>query len=262
MEITNLSSTYQKIDGEFRFYRHTLILQKDDRFFFAHTYKEFQRIYQINTDELDVYPIPLEAVYPLFSPNFTLAPDPTPQDCYVKHPDFLEYRPDAPVGRRPCDYVVEELLICEILKDNPHPNIAQYHGCTVTDNRITGLVFTKYKITLGDRLKEKLRPLRTEIYLKGIQSGLKHLHGLGLIHNDINPENIMLREDDTPVIIDFDSCQREGVECRSAGTNPWCLDDMEFSTAENDSYGLAKIREALEKKEMEDDDSEPVMIPK
>jgi hypothetical protein len=41
-------------------------------------------------------------------------------------------------------------------------------------------------MTLADRLEEQNHPLRSEIYLSGIESGLKHLHGLGLVHNDIN----------------------------------------------------------------------------
>jgi serine/threonine protein kinase len=254
MEITDISRTYREIDGQLKFYRNTVILQKDNVFFFAHTYDQFQPQHKINIEELNIYPIPIEEIYPQFSANFTVAPHPIPQGFFVKQPDFLAYNPDAPVGRRPCDTLMEEIRICEILKDNPHPNIAQYLGCTVTDNRISGLVFTKYKVTLADRFEDKLRPLRPEIYLKGIESGLHHLHGLGLIHNDINPENIMLQEDDTPVIIDFDACQREGDMCRGAGTYPWCLDDMEFSTAENDYYGLAKIREALENGKMPDSD--------
>ena len=42
------------------------------------------------------------------------------------------------------------------------------------------------------------------------QNGLDHLHNLGLNHNDINPANIMLDKEDVPIIIDFNSCQREG----------------------------------------------------
>src|SRR5271170_4519157 len=41
----------------------------------------------------------------------------------------------------------------------------------------------------------------------------KHVHSLGLVHNDLNLQQMMLKADDTPVIIDFlryivDSCRR------------------------------------------------------
>lgn len=41
--------------------------------------------------------------------------------------------------------------------------------------------------------------------LEGILAAIKHLHSLGTVHNDINPANIMLDEDDTLNLIDFDS---------------------------------------------------------
>lgn len=109
-------------------------------------------------------------------------------------------------------------------------------------------------MTLADRLEEQNRPLRSELYLNDIESGLKHLHNLGLVHNDINPYNVMLREDDTAVIIDFNTCQYQGEKCRSGGTPGWNLEEMEFAIPENDYYGLAKIRQALENGKMPDDE--------
>jgi len=50
------------------------------------------------------------------------------------------------------------------------------------------------------------RTPRIDHYLEGIASGVGHMHSLGLIHNDIDPSNIMITEDDSPVVIDFDSC--------------------------------------------------------
>ena len=253
MEIVDNTRTFREVDGKLEFYRNTLILKKGDVFYYAFTYVRRQLIRKIKIDELDVHPIPIDTICPPYSLDLTLAPDPLPQNCYVKGPRYIEYKPDAPVGRRPCDRLMKEIRICEILKEHPHPNIAQYMGCTVHNNRINGLVFTKYHTTLADRFEDKHRPLRPAFYLEGIESGLKHLHGLGLIHNDINPSNIMLRNDDTPVIIDFDSCQHEGDKCTSAGTKGWSLEDMRFSVAQNDYYGLRKIQEALENGRMPED---------
>lgn len=33
------------------------------------------------------------------------------------------------------------------------------------------------------------------------------------MHNDLNPDNVMLDDDGTPVIIDFDICRKEGEIC-------------------------------------------------
>jgi Integrase zinc binding domain len=183
MEIVDNTRTFGKVDGKFEFYRNTYILKKGDVFFYAFTYVRRQLIRNVKIDELDVHPIPVDAICPPFSQDLTLAPDPLPQDCYVKGPRYIQYEPEAPVGCRPCDRLMKEIQICEILKENPHPNIAQYMCFTVRNNRINGLVFTKYHTTLADRFKDKHRPLRPAVYLEGIENG----HGLGLIHNDINP---------------------------------------------------------------------------
>jgi len=254
MELIDLSREYREIDGQLKFHRNTLILQMANTFFYTYTYERVQRADKIKFDELDVNPIPIEEIYPPFSSNFVLAPDPLPNDVYVKRSDLLSYTPGAPPGARPCDFIMEELRVCEILKQYPHPNIAEYLGCTVQNDRVTGLVFVKYQMTLAERFKDKYCPLNPELYLRGIESGLKHLHDLGFIHNDINPHNIMLHEDDTAVIIDFNTCQYEGEICRSGGTDPWCPEEMEYAVRENDYYGLQKIREALENGEMPDDD--------
>jgi len=253
MEIVDNTRTFREVEGKLKFYRNTLILRKEDVYFYAFTYVARQLIRDVNVDELDIHPIPMNAICPPYSQGLSLAPEFLIQDCYVKGPRYIEYKPDAPLGRRPCDRVIKEVRICEILKANHHPNIIQYQGCTVKQNRINGLVFTRYHITLADRFEVKDHPLRPEIYLEGIESGLKHLHSLGLIHNDINPRNIMLRKDDTPVIIDFDTCQRAGEKCTSAGTRGWSLKNMEFSVPENDYFGLTKIKQALENGKMPDD---------
>ena len=68
---------------------------------------------------------------------------------------------------------------------------------------------------------------------------------MGLIHCDINPANIVM-DGDTPVIVDFDSCQRNGEKLGiKGGTLNWTREDFEFARPENDEYGLAKIRDFL-----------------
>lgn len=75
------------------------------------------------------------------------------------------------------------------------------------------------------------------------------MHALGLIHNDLNPSNIMMNGD-SPVIIDFDSCKREGEKLGlKLGTFSWAMEGVDYATPQNNYFGLSKIREALVEEE-------------
>jgi serine/threonine protein kinase len=142
---------------------------------------------------------------------------------------------------------LDEVKACEILRVHPHPNIAQYLGCTVDDGMIAGLCFVKYGTTLLERVYEGSDDFDADLCLRGIQSGVEHLHKLGLIHCDINPANILMSGDnDDPIIIDFDSCRREGEELGlKAGTRGWTNEDFKVATPEIDKYGISMIKEFL-----------------
>jgi hypothetical protein len=58
----------------------------------------------------------------------------------------------------------------------------------------------------------------------------------------MNPSNIMFKADnDTPIIIDFDSCGREGEKSVKAGTMDWSDNTFDVANPKNDFYGLKKI---------------------
>ena len=71
----------------------------------------------------------------------------------------------------------------------------------------TGYIVLDYEHgkTLGDRLSEGPQLSEAELrdILSGVLDGLEAVHGRAILHRDLKPNNIMLREDGAPVIIDF-----------------------------------------------------------
>ena len=143
--------------------------------------------------------------------------------------------------------------VCEVLKQHTHPNIATYLSCQVSDGIITGICFAKYDNTLmelvnpGSFTKTKPSAVRQNTrdcryVFGGLGKAIRHLYSLGLVHNDINPGNIMLNGD-VPVIIDFESCRRKGESLEGIGcTYEWHDQEVQVSLPQNDLNALKEIR--------------------
>lgn len=150
---------------------------------------------------------------------------------------------------RVADDFLEEIRVYQLIQKSPHPNLVEFQGCLQKENRIVGALLKRYSLTLHSRVlgyRFRDSPVNTTSYLKAIQDGLEHLHGLGLAHNDINPYNIMLDEGDRLVIIDMGAAKPFGEPMAQMGTPGWNDGFEEISSKGNDDIGLQKIREWLE----------------
>ncbi|PKK45265.1 hypothetical protein CI102_9923 [Trichoderma harzianum] len=244
MEICETGEAFIEKDDDLVF-DHTKIILKgaDDEFFYAKTNSRQHQIPHIDVNSLDISRIPADHIWPLADPTFTRAADPLPSTSYLKRPSLLYYE-DTHDASEYSRQILTEIEACEILRRNPHPNIAQYLGCVVKEGQVRGLVFTRYSVTLSQLLRDGIDFNKSHC-LSGIKAGVRHLHELGLVHNDLNPSNIMMDGDDA-VIIDFDSCKREGEELGlKGGTLEWALDNQVYAGRENDIYSLSKIEDAL-----------------
>ncbi len=61
---------------------------------------------------------------------------------------------------------------------------------------------------LRDRLRNPLSVDESLYYLRAIGEALRVIHVFGILHRDLKPANVMLREDNSPVLIDFGLARR------------------------------------------------------
>ncbi len=95
-----------------------------------------------------------------------------------------------------------------------HPNIV--HVLTVFEQHQTAYMAMEYE--QGGSLSDLLRNQKFEVtqesllgILLPISHGLENVHDMGFLHRDIKPANIYLRDDGSPVLIDFGSSRETGV---------------------------------------------------
>jgi len=199
----------------------------------------------LSPGEVDGPELPIDPceVFPLFEQHlFTRAPsrDPT---VLEKTPRLLSY--NDPTARKKCkEWLRSEALVLELLKKHPHPHIVKYHGVVLEVDRIAGLAFERLPHRLDQRCGAAAPPLDVAKVISGVSQALSHLHGLGYCHNDVNPQNIMLTDDDEAVLIDFDSCLPEGMPL-SKGTTPTWGNGATVSSRENDMACLSQVKDLL-----------------
>lgn len=70
---------------------------------------------------------------------------------------------------------------------------------------------------LRDRLRNPLSSIESLYYLRAIAEALRVIHVFGILHRDLKPANVMLREDNSPVLIDFGLARRSMEETDTTG---------------------------------------------
>ncbi len=90
------------------------------------------------------------------------------------------------------------------LSELKHPHIVSIYDV----GQVEGYYYIAMEFfpqSLGERILErgKLEPEEALHMLKQIADALFYAHQRGIIHRDIKPDNIMFRNDNTPVVLDF-----------------------------------------------------------
>lgn len=229
-------------------------ITSDERLYFGQTSRN-KRELTLQEFRHALERIPDEEVYPNIpsQPPLTHAPDSIDHPTYIKRPglnSFEDMRGTPFVPKA----ILQETLIMEQISKAAHPNIIHYYGCRTRRGRICAIVLEELEQTLTQLTPTtEFDTLDKTKFADGVESALEHLHSLGLAHNDLNPDNIMIRrgKDDEihPVLIDFGSCQPFGKPLDSLGTVGWYDKPFFHSELEHDTFGLAKLRRWLEKPE-------------
>ncbi|KPM44108.1 hypothetical protein AK830_g2488 [Neonectria ditissima] len=191
--------------------------------------------------------IPEDEIYPKAPSSIKVYPHATiDETVYLKLPNMLRYE-DLVGTELMAKACLDEVDAFQRLEQHPHPNISKYHGSVLRSDRVVGIVMDRYPITLADRiLEEKPKVFPWDKCLQEIESGIKHLHSLGLAHNDLNPNNVMLDDSDVAYLIDMGSCRPFGGDLITAGTVGWVDEGFTKSAPEHDEVGLRKIEAWME----------------
>lgn len=92
---------------------------------------------------------------------------------------------------------------CEMLGKLNHPGIVRILERGSTDNWVyVGMEFFPAG-SLRDLMKGPLKPADALKYILPLLDALEVVHKAGIIHRDLKPANVMLRQDGSPVLIDF-----------------------------------------------------------
>ena len=70
---------------------------------------------------------------------------------------------------------------------------------------------------LRDRLRNPMSIDESLYYLRAIAEALRVIHVFGILHRDLKPANVMLREDNSPVLIDFGLARRSLQDASTTG---------------------------------------------
>lgn len=105
----------------------------------------------------------------------------------------------------------------ELVADMRHPNIARIHDIGVADDHL----FLSMEFFAGGDLKDRMSqalPWRVAMgYLRQMAGALQALHAVGVLHRDVKPGNVLLREDDSIAFIDFGLARQLDLESDITG---------------------------------------------
>ena len=122
--------------------------------------------------------------------------------------------PDVVEGSTTFDRFLREFNLVAHLE---HPNIARIYDLGVADDHVYIAMEYFPGGDLRSRMRESMPCDEALAYLRQLAAALGALHAVGVLHRDVKPGNVLLREDGTAAFIDFGLARQLGLESDITG---------------------------------------------
>lgn len=108
-------------------------------------------------------------------------------------------------------FLQESRMLQELARPRPHPNLVIIADAFQENGTVYLCMVYEASTTLGDYLARRpaLDEARISAWLFPLLDGLAHAHARNIWHRDIKPSNILLRDDGSPLLIDFGAARWE-----------------------------------------------------
>ncbi|MFL6735438.1 MAG: serine/threonine protein kinase [Sphingomonas sp.] len=115
------------------------------------------------------------------------------------------------------NFVEEAKLLWNLSTPTRHPNIVSVRSLFEIHGTAYMVMDFEDGLSLSRMLKQGRRFNERSLWsiLQPIAEGLERAHRVGVLHRDIKPPNILINEDNRPVLIDFGSARFEAAEATS-----------------------------------------------
>ena len=148
-------------------------------------------------------------------------------------------------------FVEEAKLLWNLSTPTRHPNIVSVRSLFEVHGTAYMVMDFEDGVSLSKLLKEGRRFNERSLWniIKPIAEGLDRAHRVGVLHRDIKPPNILITDDNRPVLIDFGSARFEAAEATSTSvtfhTPPYAAVEQYVKTYPQgpwtDIYALAVV---------------------
>jgi hypothetical protein len=119
MEVCERNEAFVEEHGDLAFSHTKIIIREGGQYYYAITSRRYSATSEVDLLGLQLVPIPASQLWPPFPIQFARAPEPLPQNCYVKRPSLLYYG-DSEASNEMSSLLLNEAEVCEILKASPH----------------------------------------------------------------------------------------------------------------------------------------------